>query len=148
MRRLIVRSFPRLRRKPLVISWGSEDELLFYNVEEGKYRIWVHDCLRGATRRVLTGGIAHELCHVDTDLRMAPAQRDFAWARYFQSRWNRIREERATEQRVVELGYAPELLAFIHYTRRLGYSFTREHGLLEWEIERAVRKSKSRLSEA
>lgn len=150
LRRLIRRSFPRLRRLPLTISWGVDDALLGYTVQGGDHLIQVNDCLRSATQRVLEGGIAHELCHIDADLRMGPYQRELAWRRYGESRWYRMREERTTERRVIELGYGSHLLAFIRFVRRLGYSFTREHGLLIPEIRRAVeaRQSRNRQSDA
>ena len=138
MRRLIVRSFPRLRRLDFVILWSAEEDLLSYTVEETRHLIRVGDCLRPASRRVLEGGIAHELCHVDADLRLGGFQRELAWTRYGQSRWCRMAEERATERRVIDLGYGVQLLAFVRFARRLGYSFTREHGLLYAEIRRAV----------
>ena len=138
LRRLLIRSFPRLRHIRLTISWGLDDDLLCYTVQNGEHRIRVNDCLKPATTRELEGGIAHELCHVDADLRLSRYQRELAWRRYAASRWWRMREERATELRVIELGYGPRLLAFVRFARRLGYSFTREHGLLYPEIRRAV----------
>jgi hypothetical protein len=137
--RLVRRSFPLLRRVPLQIEWGGEDELLCYGVEDDQFCIWVNPWLRPGPPRALEGGLAHELCHIDADLRLRPYARQLAWARYLQSTCCRIREERATERRVLELGYGPHLLAFIHFAHRLGYSFSREHGLLYSEIARAVR---------
>ena len=46
-------------------------------------------------------------------------------------------EERATERRVIELGYGAHLLKLIRFARRLGYTFAREHGLFYFEILRA-----------
>jgi hypothetical protein len=136
--RMVRRSFPRLRGRGVQIVWGGEDDLLSYRVEDGRHIVRVNECLRGAARHVLQGGIAHELCHVEADLRMGPLQREFAWSRYLGSRWCRMREERAVERRVIELGYARQLLAFVQHARRLGYSFSREHGLLYAEILRAA----------
>lgn len=138
MRRLLVRSFPRLRRRRLDISWGLEDELLCYTAEGEDHLIQVNDSLRVATRHVLEGGIVHELCHIDADLRMGRYQRQLAWSRYDRSRWCRMREERATDRRVLELGYGSQLFAFVQFGHRLGRSFSREHGLLHWEIRRAA----------
>lgn len=138
VRRLILRSFPRLRHIQLTISWGSEDELLWYTTQGGDHRIGVNECLKRATTRVLEGGIAHELCHIDADARLGRYQRELAWDRYGASRWMRMREERATDARVLDLGYGPHLLAFVRFARSLGYSFAREHGLLSYEIRRAI----------
>jgi len=122
-----------------MISWDVDCGLLDYNVESDHHHIRVDDCLRGAPRRVLEGGIAHELCHIDADLKMGPYQRELAWSRYARSRWSRMREERATERRVIELGYGPQLLALIRFAHRLGYTFSREDGLLYAEVCRAMR---------
>jgi hypothetical protein len=134
---LILRSFPKLRRRNITIGWGADDELLYYTVNAERYFIGVNNCLKKAGRRVLEAGIAHELCHIDADLKLGRYQRQLAWDRYLQSYWYRMREERATEWRVVELGYGTHLLELIRFARRLGYTFTREHGLFYAEILRA-----------
>jgi len=135
---MVVRSFPRLRPLPITIAWSAGDDLLWYSVENGHHRIRVNDCLRRASTGVLQGGMAHELCHVDADLRLGPYPRQLASGWYARSHWRRMHEERATEVHVIALGYGPQLLTFVRYARKLGYSFTREHGLLYPEIRRAV----------
>ncbi|HEY7337087.1 MAG TPA: hypothetical protein VH639_19495 [Bryobacteraceae bacterium] len=134
---LILRSFPKLRRRNIAIRWGSEDELLYYTRHAEQYVIAVNNCLEKAGRRVLEGGIAHELCHIDSDLKLGRYPRELAWDRYSESYWYRMREERATEWRVIELGYGKHLLEFIRFARRLGYTFARQHGLFYAEILRA-----------
>src|ERR1700744_2289030 len=99
LRRLLVRSFPRLRHIRLTIAWGVDDALMCYTVTNGTHLIRVNECLRPATTQVLEGGLAHELCHIDADLRLGRYQRELAWRRYVASRWCRMREERATEIR-------------------------------------------------
>jgi hypothetical protein len=111
-----------------------------YAVQEVQCLITVSDGLREAPRRVLEGGLAHELCHIEADFRLHGHQRDLAWRRYRESRWCRMREERATEERVIELGYGPHLLALTHFAHRLGYSFSRENGLLYAEVVQKVRR--------
>ena len=134
---LIVRSFPKLRRRNIAICWGAEDELLYCTVHEERYMIAVNRCLEKAGRYVLEGGIAHELCHIEAELKLGRYQRELAWNRYSESYWYRMREERATEWRVIELGYGRHLLKLIHFAHRLGYRFARQHGLLYAEILRA-----------
>lgn len=139
LRPLVLRSFPRLRRVPIRIFWGADDEFLYYTLEGERCAIGVHDCLRNGSRLVLQGGIVHELCHIDADLRLGAYQRQLAWDRYRNSRYSRMREERRIECRVLELGYGRDLVAFIRFAYRLGYGFTREHGLTFAEIQRARR---------
>jgi hypothetical protein len=136
---MIARSFPRLRRRQLIVYWREQEDLLCYSARGDCCFIAVDECLRPASRRVLEGGIAHELCHLDADLRLGPVQRQFAWNRYG-LRHCRVREERATELRAIELGYGPQLLAFVHFAHRLGFRFHREHGLLYPEIRNAIRR--------
>ena len=149
MRRLVHRSFPRLRRVPLSISWGAgDDEFLYYAFRSGHHVIGVDECLRDAPQHVLQGGIVHELCHIAADLRLGPYQQHLAWGRYRDSRFYRMREERATDFRVIQLGYGPELLAFIRFVHRLGFSSSREHGLSLGEVGRALEASSCSLREA
>jgi hypothetical protein len=138
LRRLILRSFPRLRTRPIAIRWGAEDELLYYVARGDQHIISVNGCLESARRRALEGGIVHELCHIDADLQLGAYQRRLAWERYARSRWYRIREERAIENRVIELGYGRHLMELIRFTHRLGYTFDREHGLSYVEVLRAL----------
>ena len=136
LRRLVLRSFPGLRLVPIRISWGANDEFLYYTLEREGCAIGVHECLRNAPTLVVRGGIVHELCHIDADLKLGPYQRQLAWDRYSNSRFSRMREERAIDRRVLELGYGRDLLAFIRFAYRLGYGFTREQGLTFPEIQR------------
>jgi hypothetical protein len=134
---MIRRSFPRLRRRAIAIGWGAEDELFYYTVDAEQYLIAVNPSLRGAPRRALEGGIAHELCHIDADLKLGLFPRQLAWNRYSESRWYRMRNERATEHQAIALGYGRHLMELIRFARRLGYTFAREHGLFYAEILRA-----------
>ena len=145
LRHMVRRFFPRLRRRAIAIGWGAEDELFFYTADMEQYLIAVNRSLEGAPRRVLEGGIAHELCHIDADLRLGIYPRELAWNRYSASRWYRMRNERATEQQAIALGYGRHLLELIRFAHRLGYTFAREHGLFYAEILRADRSLRSRL---
>ena len=145
LRQMVRRSFPRLRRRAIAIGWGSEEELFYYTVDAEQYLIAVNPSLRGAPRRALEGGIAHELCHIDADLKLGAYPRLLAWNRYSESRWYRMRNERATEYQAIALGYGRHLMELIRFASRLGYRFAREHGLFYAEILRADRSLRSRL---
>jgi hypothetical protein len=134
---MVRRSFPKLRRRAIAIGWGAEDELFYYTADAEQYLIAVNPSLQAAPRRVLQGGIAHELCHIDADLKLGSYSRELAWNRYVESRWYRMRNERATERQAIALGYGPHLMTLIRYAHRLGYTFAREHGLFYAEILRA-----------
>lgn len=137
LRHMVRRSFPRLRRRAIAIGWGAEDELFYYTADAEQYLIAVNPSFEGAPQRVLEGGIAHELCHIDADLKLGIYPRELAWNRYSESRWYRMRNERMTERQAIALGYGRHLMELIRYARRLGYTFAREHGLFYAEILRA-----------
>ena len=141
LRRIVANSFPDLKRLRIAIEFGEldRDTCFFYSVEAGRYRITVSNCLRRAPRRVLEGGIAHELAHIVQDSRLGPRQRDLAYQRYDRSPAYRMRDERKTDLRQIDRGYGPQLLAFLSYARRLGFRFTRQHGLLSAEISSRLR---------
>src|SRR5438309_3302825 len=96
LRRLVARGFPELKRLRIRIDFDelSDDECLRYDWESGRYRIRINEFLRGAPRRVLEGGIAHELCHILADSRLGPFQRQLAYDYYARSAKYRIRDER------------------------------------------------------
>ena len=118
--------------------------MFYYAVDAEQYLIAVNPSLRGAPRSALEGGIAHELCHIDADLRVGVYPRELAWNRYSESRWFRMRNERATEQQAIALGYGRHLMELIRFARRLGYTFAREHGLSYAEILRTEATARSR----
>lgn len=136
LRLMVARSFPRMRRLDIEIAWGAEEDLLYYAPLGARYEIRVNERLRGAPRRAIEGGLAHELCHIEADMRLGRVQKRLAWERYLRSERFEMREERAVERRVIELGWGAELLAFVRYARRLGCQFGRENGLLYGEIWR------------
>ena len=141
LRRMIARSFPELKRLRIAIEFGplDRDTCFFYSHDCGRYQITVSDCLRRGPRRVLEGGIAHELSHVVQDSRLGPRQREIALERYARSPGYRMRDERATDLRQIARGYGPQLLAFLSYARALGFRFTRQHGLIPPEISSRIR---------
>ena len=140
LRRMVALSFPELKRLRIAIQFGEldPDACFFYCLDAGRYRITVSNGLGRAPRRVLEGGIAHELSHILRDSRLGPWQRDLAFGRYVRSSAYRMRDERGTDLRQIGRGYGPQLLAFLAYAKALGFRFTREHGLLRSEISRCL----------
>ena len=140
LRRMVARSFPELQRHRIAIEYGEldRDTCFFYGREAGRYLITVSNCFRSAPRRVLEGGIAHELSHILRDSRLGPWQRELAFGRYARSSAYRMRDERSTDLRQIDRGYGPQLLAFLSYAKTLGFRFTSEHGLLRGEISRRL----------
>ncbi len=110
-----------------------------YYVEPQGFSILVNECLRGASRLVLEGGIAHELAHILRDSRLGSFQRRLAFRRYQSSRAYRIRDESDTELTLIERGYGRQLLEFVRYARTLGYRFGRDEGLPIGKLLRLVR---------
>ena len=140
LRPMVARRFPELKRHRIAIEFGEldRDTCFFYGWEAGRYLITVSNCFRPAPRRVLEGGIAHELSHILRDSRLGPWQRELAFGRYARSSAYRMRDERSTDLRQIDRGYGPQLLAFLSYSKTMGFRFTSEHGLLRAEISRRL----------
>jgi hypothetical protein len=140
--RVVAIGFPELRRLRIPIAFKDlpEEECFACEYDGGLYSVSISRALRNAPRRVLEGGIAHELSHILHDSRLGPWQRDLAYERYRRSAAYRYRDERATEVRQIERGYGPQLVELLRYARRLGQRFTREDGLMPGEIVRRMRK--------
>lgn len=141
LRRIVAKAFPELKRLDIAIDFGEldPDDCFFYHVERGRYIITVSDSFRQASRPVLEGGIAHELSHILHDSRVAPMQRELAFARYSRLVAYKRRDEQDADIRQIQRGYGGQLLAFFGHARSLGYRFKRENGLTRAEISRAVR---------
>jgi hypothetical protein len=141
LRRVVARAYPELQRHRIAIEFGglSPDACFFYYQQGGRYGITVSDLLRKAPRRVLEGGVAHELSHIVHDSRPGPSQRERGLRRYARSAAYRMRDERETDLRLIERGYGRQLLAFLSYAGRLGFRFTRQHGLIRAEIVSRLR---------
>jgi hypothetical protein len=136
LRRLILRSFPEVRRLRIGITFEelAPGDCLEYYTLGGRFRIGVSPLLRAAPRMALEGGIAHELSHILQDHRLGPARLEAAFARSAASRTYRIREERAADRCAIERGYGPHLIVLVRFARRLGIRFYRENGLVAAEI--------------
>src|SRR5689334_2983806 len=140
-RRMIVRSFPELRRLRIGVAYEElgPGDLLQYYTRRGRFRIAVSPLLSDAPRVAVEGGIAHELAHILRDCRLGPQQRDLAWDRFAASRTYRIKEERATDERAIERGYGRHLLALARFAKRQGITFGAESGLLAREVAALVK---------
>src|ERR1700704_5221309 len=67
LRQVIRRGFPELARKTIAISIGEYADWMFYKPTGNGRRsfvIGVSVSLLGAPRRVVAGGLAHELAHI------------------------------------------------------------------------------------
>src|SRR5689334_7951451 len=116
---------------------------MWYDLSADGFIIGVDNSLRHAPRRVLEGGLAHELAHIVHDLRRKPFQRARAYEYYRRIRAYRIHDERGTDVEVIRRGYGPQLLALMLWARTRGYTSAREHGLLLAEIYRRLRGAAS-----
>ncbi len=146
LRRLITRSFPELLRLRIGIAWEElgPGECFEYYESGGRFQVAASPRMRGASRRAIEGGLAHELAHIARDTRMGPWQRDRAFERYRRSRKYRMQEERATDRLAVERGYGPHLIELAKQAKRLGITFRREHGLLRREVSALVHRPERR----
>ena len=142
LRILIRRGFPELAGRHFEIRFGDYDDWMWYDISGARFIIGVDNSLRSAPRRVLEGGLAHELAHITRDLRLRPLQRARAYQRYGVSSVYRIRDEQATDREEMRRGYGRQLLALMLWARARGFTSGREHGLLLADVYRLMRASR------
>lgn len=142
LRQVIRRGFPELARMTIVLSIGEHADWMSYEaVGEGcrSFIIGVDVSLVSASRRVIAGGLAHELAHIVRDSRMRRWQRDRAYSLYLTSQAFRTRDERETDREAIARGYRPELLELMLFGRARGYLWGQEDGLTLPEVHRMAR---------
>jgi hypothetical protein len=142
LRQVIRHGFPDLARKTIVLSIGEYADWMFYEPagqSRGSFIIGVDVSLLGASRRVIAGGLAHELAHIVRDSRMRRWQRDRAYSLYFTSPAFRTRDERETDREAIARGYGRELLELMLFGRARGGLWGREDGLTLPEVHRMER---------
>ena len=139
LRILIRRGFSELAGRSFQIRFGDYDDWMWYDISGRTFLIGVDNSLRGAPRRVLEGGFAHELSHIVRDLRLHPFQRARAYERYGVHRYYRIHDELNTDREAIRRGYGRQLLALILWGLARGYTSGREHGLLLADVYKAIR---------
>ena len=139
LRILIRRGFPELAGKRFRIQSDEYDDWMWYDLCGDAFVIGADNSFRTAPRRVLEGGLAHELAHIVRDRRFGPFQRSLAYARYGLLPSFRVRDEQDTDREAIRRGYGRQLLALMLWARARGYTSGREHGLLLDQVTRLVK---------
>lgn len=133
----ILTKFPELRSKDIQIEWTESEESLL-SVQELDPEGWIIEVdkdLENAKEAVIRGGIAHELCHILTDLKWKNSSRLLDRLLYKISRRYEILDERNTDLETILRGFGPELLAFMVESEKAGLDFHEEDGLSIRELK-------------
>jgi hypothetical protein len=140
---MISTSFPGLREMTLKIKiLDTEDFVMAVWIEDGEVHLEVsrEDAARMGPG-VVTGVLAHELCHAEEDCRHGPfLETVFSWLCERIPRL-KTRMERRIDLAVIRKGYGNELLAFQRYHDRYYEPYDQTDGLTVEEIEEALRRS-------
>ena len=97
-------------------------------------------------RSVVTGVLAHELCHAEEDYRHGPfLEALFSWL-YERVPSLETRMERRIDLAVIRKGYGNELLAFQRYHDLHYEPYDQTDGLTVKEIEEALKMGRSKQS--
>jgi hypothetical protein len=133
---IIQEGFPELMDEDVQIAYENIDDALcaYGELTEEGYYIDVDISLRDAPRRVIEGGVAHELSHILTD-RDAGTEDTEA---YRLSKRYRILDERNTDVLTILRGYGPQLLAFLEYSEKKEFPRYKEDGLSMREIRKIL----------
>jgi hypothetical protein len=140
---MISTSFPTLRGMTLQLKiLDTDDFVMAVWIENREVHLEVsqEDAARMG-HSVITGVLAHELCHAEEDCRHGPfLETLFSWL------CERIpslktRMERRIDIAVIRKGYGNELLAFQRYHDRYYEPYDQTDGMTVKEIEEALRRS-------
>ena len=138
---MISSSFPTLRGLTLKLEMLDTDDFVMAMRLEGKeinLDVSREDAARMG-RSVVTGVLAHELCHAEEDYRRGPLlEALFSWL-YERIPSMETRMERRIDIEVIRKGYGKELLAFQRYHDHLYEPYDQTDGLTVQEIEEALR---------
>ena len=140
---MISTSFPELRGMRLKLKIiDSEDCVMAVRLEDKEIHLDLsrEDAARMG-RSVVTGVLAHELCHAEEDCRHGPLLETlFSWL-YERFPSLETRMERRIDIAVIRKGYGNELLAFQRYHDLHYEPYDQTDGLTAEEIEEALRHS-------
>jgi hypothetical protein len=141
--RMISTSFPALREMTLKLEIIDSDDFVMAMRLEGK-EIQLDVSREDFARMepsVVSGVLAHELCHAEEDYRHGPFLENLlSW---LCERFPRLetRMERRIDNAVIRKGYGNELLAFQRYHDKYYEAYDETDGLTVKEIEQALRRS-------
>ena len=140
---IISTSFPALRGLTLNLKIVETDDFVMaVSIEDREIHLEVsrEDAARMG-RSVVTGVLAHELCHAEEDCRHGPLLETlFSWlSERIPSL--RTRMERRIDIAVIRKGYGNELLAFQRYHDQYYEPYDQTNGMTVEEIEEALRRS-------
>src|SRR5271157_1610534 len=140
---MISTSFPALRGLTLKLKMvDTDDFVMAVWIEDREIHLEVsrEDAARMG-QGVVTGVLAHELCHAEEDRRHGPfLETLFSW---FCERIPSLktRMERRIDIAVIRKGYGNELLAFQRYHDEYYEPYDQSDGMTVKEIEEALRRS-------
>jgi hypothetical protein len=140
-RAMISRSFPTLQGMTLKLEiLDADDYVMAMRLEGKEIHLDVSREDAGRMKRsVLTGVLAHELCHAEEDYRRGPFLEALCFwlCEHFPSLETRM--ERRIDLEVIRKGYGNELLDFQRYHDRHYEPYDHTDGLTVQEIEAALR---------
>lgn len=138
---IIKDSFPELMNEDIQIEWKDlKDALMEYGgLSVDGFYIEVDKSLKKANKKVLIGGIAHELCHILEDIKLGKEKSLRSRIAYKISRRYKTLDERNTDLQVIIRGYGKELLEFMKFSIENGYDYYKEDGLSAMEIEAIIK---------
>ena len=138
---MISRSFPTLQGMKLKLKiLDADDYVMAMRVKGKEIHLDVsREDARRMKRSVLTGVLAHELCHAEEDYRRGPFLVALCFWLYERIPSLETRMERRIDHEVIRKGYGNELLAFQRYHDRHYEPYDQTDGLTVQEIEEALR---------
>ena len=136
---IVKKSFPELKEQKIFIRYKKMSDAYFLYDDESKptYNIFVSTDIKRHPPIIVVGGIAHELCHIVSDLNMSKYMSEKDEELYKRNPQYRKLDERNTDLQTILRGYGKELYALNSLRRIKGMA---NGGLTPKEIEQLIRK--------
>ena len=142
---VIERAFPEVRAVSIITRFHKMPDayLEFTRLSRKRYLLDVNTSLKNAKRKVILGGMGHEIAHISREISLGPVLSFFDAILYNRFPRYETRDERRTDLLVIERGLCPELLAFLKYANERREDYTAEDGLTVREVESLLRQRAS-----
>ncbi|MBU2522941.1 MAG: hypothetical protein KKE23_01470 [Nanoarchaeota archaeon] len=111
---IVSNSFPELKKQKINLKYEKLSEYLFnFGGTMNHYWISVESTLKKASKKLIQGGIAHELCHIVNDMNLSKYMKRNDLKLYKKNSRYRQMDERHNDLQVILRGYGIHLIELI-----------------------------------
>ena len=131
---IISKSFPELSKQKIKIRYEKMPSALFaFDGIMNHYHISVDSTLKKASKKLIQGGLVHELCHIVNEMNLSKYMKRNDLKLYGKNSHYRQLDEKNTDLQVIMRGYGSHLLELIGRGKK-------DEGLTLKEVKKLLRR--------